>query len=94
MDKKEIIAYIKEKIIYENLELSEWGHELSDIKDDTSLISDDGLALDSVDLLDIFVAVQQKYGIELGNITKEMMEEHCRTPLTLAELVINNLGGN
>ncbi|OKB66489.1 hypothetical protein BHU62_11455 [Serratia marcescens] len=92
MNKNEIITNIKEKIIFEDLELSEWGHELSDIKDDTLLLSEEGLALDSVDVLDIFVGIQKEYGIDLGTITKELMEKHCQSPLTLAELVIDKCG--
>ena len=91
MDKKEVVDYIKEQIIYGGLELSELGHKLEDITDDTALISEDGLSLDSIDVLDIFVGIQRKYNLELGEITKEMMDEYCRTPLTLADLVIDKL---
>ncbi|QJW54936.1 hypothetical protein HL670_01818 [Serratia plymuthica] len=92
MNINEVISHIKEKIIFEDLDLSEWGHELSDIKDDTLLLSEEGLALDSVDVLDIFVGIQKEYSIDLGEITKELMEKHCQSPLTLAELVINKCG--
>ncbi|MFN3018644.1 phosphopantetheine-binding protein [Vibrio coralliilyticus] len=89
MNKNEIVAHIKEKIIFEDLELSEWGHQLRDIKDDTPLLAEEGLALDSVDVLDIFVSIQKEYSIDLGEITKELMETHCQSPLTLAELVMD-----
>lgn len=92
MNINEVISHIKEKIIFEDLDLSEWGHELSDIKDDTLLLSEEGLALDSVDVLDIFVGIKKEYSIDLGEITKELMEKHCQSPLTLAELVINKCG--
>ncbi|BEM28983.1 hypothetical protein IM817_17005 [Serratia marcescens] len=92
MNRNEIITNIKEKIIFEDLELSEWGHQLSDIKDDTLLLSEEGLALDSVDVLDIFVGIQKEYDIDLGAITKELMEKHCQSPLTLTELVIDKCG--
>ncbi|VEI20175.1 acyl carrier protein [Serratia plymuthica] len=92
MNRNEVITNIKEKIIFEDLELSEWGHELLDIKDDTLLLSEEGLALDSVDVLDIFVGIQKEYGIDLGEITKELMEKHCQSPLTLTELVIDKCG--
>lgn len=88
INKIEILNYIKEKIIFEDLDLSEWGHELLDIKDDIPLLSEEGLALDSVDVLDIFVGIQKEYKIDLGEITKELMEKHCQSPMTLTELVI------
>ncbi|MBF4280912.1 hypothetical protein EAY27_27950, partial [Vibrio anguillarum] len=69
MNKNEIVVHIKEKIIFEALELSEWGHQLLDIKDDTPLLAEEGLALDSVDVLDIFVSIQKEYSIDLGEIT-------------------------
>ena len=92
INKTDVITHIKEKIIFEDLELSEWGHELLDINDDTLLLSEDGLALDSVDVLDIFVGIQKEYKIDLGEITKELMEKYCQSPLTLAELVIERCG--
>ena len=57
-----------------------------DIGDDTLLFSDEGLGLDSIDALELGVALQKKYRLhfERGD---QRIREHFRSVRTLAELI-------
>jgi acyl carrier protein len=57
-----------------------------DIGDDTPLFSDDGLGLDSIDALELGVALQKKYQLKFAR-DNERMREHFRSVRTLADLV-------
>jgi acyl carrier protein len=57
-----------------------------DIGDDTLLFNDEGLGLDSIDALELGVALQKKYRLhfERGD---QRVREHFRSVRTLAELI-------
>jgi len=57
-----------------------------DIGDDTLLFNDDGLGLDSIDALELGVALQKKYRLhfERGD---QRIREHFRSVRTLADLI-------
>ena len=61
----------------------------ADIDDDTLLFADDGLGLDSIDALELGVALQKKYGLELTNVTKTE-GKHFYSVATLAKFVAEN----
>lgn len=48
--------------------------KISDIDDNCPLFSEDGLGLDSVDALELGLAVQKKYGIVLDAKTENLKE--------------------
>jgi acyl carrier protein len=58
----------------------------SDINSDEQLFGDDGLALDSIDALEIGVEIQKKYGVKI-NPGEEKIAEHFRTVRSLAKFV-------
>lgn len=58
----------------------------ADIGDDMPLFGDDGLALDSIDALELVLALKKKYGIVL-EANDEKSREHLRSVATLAALV-------
>ena len=58
----------------------------ADICDDTLLFADDGLGLDSIDALELVLALKKKYGIVL-EANDEKSREHLRSVATLAALV-------
>lgn len=58
----------------------------ADIGDDTQLFADDGLGLDSIDALELVLALKKKYGIVL-EANDEKSREHLRSVATLAALV-------
>ena len=57
-----------------------------DIGDDTLLFADDGLGLDSIDALELGVALQKKYRLKFER-GDQRIREHFRSVRTLAELI-------
>lgn len=60
-----------------------------EIGDDTLLFADDGLGLDSIDALELVLALKKKYGIVL-EANDDKSREHLRSVATLATLVESN----
>lgn len=82
---------IRKTIIFEGLELEEMGIQLADITDETLLFEAGGLALDSVDGLEIVAGIQREFGIKLENVDRAFMEARCSTVQKLTELVAEQL---
>lgn len=76
---------IKELII-NSLNLEDYSPD--DIKSGESLFND-GLGLDSIDALELGVALQKRYGIKMTNITKTE-SKHFYSVTTLAKFVAEN----
>ena len=58
----------------------------AEIGDDTLLFADDGLALDSIDALELVLALKKKYGVVL-EANDEQTRQHLRSVATLAALI-------
>lgn len=58
----------------------------SDIDPDEPLFGDQGLALDSIDALEIGVEIQKKYGVKIDP-EDERVTEHFRSVRSLAKFV-------
>lgn len=58
----------------------------NDIGDDTLLFADDGLGLDSIDALELVLALKKTYGIVL-EANDEKARQHLRSVATLAALI-------
>ena len=63
-------------------------YQTEDIASEESLFAD-GLGLDSIDALELGVALQKKYGLELTNVTKTE-GKHFYSVATLAKFVAEN----
>ena len=74
------------KIIIDCLNLED--HRPEDIDSDGPLFGD-GLGLDSIDALELGVALQKKYGLVLSNITKTD-GKHFYSVKTLLKFVVDN----
>lgn len=59
---------------------------LEDIGDDTLLFSESGLGLDSIDALELVLALKKKYGIVL-EANDEQARAHLASISTLAQLI-------
>ncbi len=62
----------------------------ADIDSNEPLFGDSGLALDSIDALEIGVAIQKKYGVKI-NPEDEHLSEHFRNVRSLAKFVSSML---
>jgi len=58
----------------------------AEIGDETLLFADDGLGLDSIDALELVLALKKKYGVVL-EANDEQTRQHLRSVATLAALV-------
>jgi acyl carrier protein len=74
------------KLIISSLNLEDYQPE--DITSEESLFAD-VLGLDSIDALELGVALQKKYGLELTSVTKTA-EKHFYSVATLAKFVAEN----
>ena len=74
------------KLIISSLNLEDYQPE--DITSEESLFAD-GLGLDSIDALELGVALQKKYGLEMSNVTKTE-GKHFYSVATLAKFVAEN----
>jgi len=78
----ELKEELKAKLI-EQLNLEDF--KVSDIKDNDLLFSDEGLALDSIDALEIIVLLEKEYGIKLEDPKKG--KDIMQSVQTLADLI-------
>ena len=83
----EIIFKIRKDILMDRLELGDLGVTLDSITPDSVLMDDSGLGLDSVDALDVLVAVQQIFGFTIETIDRAFIEDKCHTVRSLATYV-------
>lgn len=72
------------QLIIEALDLEDISPD--DIGDDTPLFADEGLGLDSIDALELGVALRKKYHLQLTKGDSQV-REHFRSLRTLAEFV-------
>lgn len=67
----DLVIQIKELII-DSLGLEDITTD--DIADDMALFGDDGLGLDSVDALELGLAIQKKFGLQMENDSSQLRE--------------------
>ncbi|TDQ57684.1 acyl carrier protein [Mesocricetibacter intestinalis] len=79
----ELEQHIKQLII-ESLALEDIS--LEDIADDLPLFSDEGLGLDSVDALELGLAVQKKFALQF-DAEQQNIREHFKSVATLASFI-------
>ena len=78
---KELLQELKTKIV-DTLSLADVDPEK--IGDDMSLFQD-GLGLDSIDVLELVILLEQDYGVKIDN--KELGEKVLRTPPSMEECI-------
>lgn len=78
-------------ILFGRLDLSELGFTRDQISGETPLFAAEGLNLDSVEALEIAVAVQQIFGFKIENLDRTFFEQHCATVGTLADYVCSRI---
>lgn len=81
----ELKEELKVKLI-EQLNLEDF--DASDIEDDDLLFGDEGLALDSIDALEIIVLLEKEYGIKLNDPKKG--KDIMQSIQTLADFIESN----
>ncbi|MFZ6863877.1 phosphopantetheine-binding protein [Undibacterium sp. Ji67W] len=89
--KHSILHYIKQELLLERLELAEMGFTLESISDDAFLLDESDLGLDSVDVLDLLVGVERKFGFKFEEINKNFIETTCHSLGQLTDYILNRL---
>lgn len=87
----DIAQVIREKILIGDLELEEMGFSIENLGDDVALMEDSGIALDSVDVLELVVGIQKYFGVEIKDVNADILQEHFRTIGTLSAFVLASL---
>ncbi|MGX2956655.1 phosphopantetheine-binding protein [Ursidibacter sp. B-7004-1] len=77
------------QLIIDSLALEDINVE--DIETDAPLFGDDGLGLDSVDALELGLAVQKTFGLQL-NSEQQNLREHFESVATLAQFIRSQQG--
>ncbi|QEH48538.1 phosphopantetheine-binding protein [Aggregatibacter actinomycetemcomitans] len=77
------------QLIIDSLALEDIGIE--DIDNDTVLFSDSGLGLDSVDALELGLAVQKTLGLQLDS-EQTQLRDHFASVATLAQFIRSQKG--
>ncbi|AHN71610.1 phosphopantetheine-binding protein [Aggregatibacter actinomycetemcomitans] len=77
------------QLIIDSLALEDIGIE--DIDNDTVLFSDSGLGLDSVDALELGLAVQKTFGLQLDS-EQTQLSDHFASVATLAQFIRSQKG--
>lgn len=86
----EVSHFVKQDLLLDRLQLGSSGVALQDLKDDTQLL-DEGLALDSVDALDLFVSVEKTFGIKAPDTDRAFLEKTCKDVQSLVSWIMENL---
>jgi acyl carrier protein len=83
---EQISLIIKRDLLLGQLGLGEPNMTADDLPDDTGLLGE-GLAIDSVDALDLLVSVEKTFGFKIPTIDNSFIEATCATIGTLANYV-------
>lgn len=79
------------QLIIDTLNLEETG--LDDIDTDAALFGEDGLGLDSIDALELGLAIKKRYGIVLS-AESDAVRQHFYSVATLAALIAGQNPGH
>jgi acyl carrier protein len=85
--RNDIMHYLINSLLLGRLELADAGYGPADFCEDTALLSNDGLNLDSVDALDLLVGIEKKYQLEPIEINGDFIEENCATIARVIDMV-------
>ena len=91
LQREDIFEFIVHNILLDRLELADEGYSSADFSEDTQMLSEEGLGLDSVDVLDLIIGVEKKYGFKPIEINSSYIEETCETIATVIDMVFSRL---
>jgi acyl carrier protein len=74
-------------LLLKRLELEETGLTAEQISEDSLLLDESGLGLDSVEALDLLIGVEKSFSLKIPNIDKTFIETTCHSVRTLADYV-------
>jgi len=87
-NQKELLKWVKEELIFKRLNLLDLGLSPDDIGDDTPLFQKEGLALDSVDGLELAVGIEQKLGLKVGKLKEDTAKTKFATARSICDYIL------
>ena len=87
IDRTEIMHYLINSLLLDRLELANDGYGPDDFSEETLLLSDEGLGLDSVDALDFLVGLEKKYQLKPIDMDKDFIKESCTSISRVLDMV-------
>ena len=81
-----VIDTIKQLLLV-RLELEETGLTVDQISEDTLLLDESGLGLDSVEALDLLIGVEKRFGLQIEGIDQSFIATTCHSVRSLAEYI-------
>jgi len=84
-----VVEFIRTALLLGSLDLA--GDVPAEEIDESTVLMGDGLDIDSVDSLDILVALEKKYGLTLPELDTPFVEQTCRSVGTLVDFVMDRL---
>lgn len=90
VSEREVINYIKHLLLV-RLELEDKGLRLEQVPDDQLLLDESGLGLHSLEILDLLVGLEQRYGPLVDEVDYRFMESICYSVRSLADFVVHQL---
>ncbi|KXO12887.1 hypothetical protein AKG98_4083 [Moritella sp. JT01] len=79
----EILLFLKQNILIDELEIVD---SIAEIDDNDQLVGS-GLALDSIEILDLVASIEKKYCIKFKNYSNEIIQKKMTSILQLAQFI-------
>jgi acyl carrier protein len=83
----DIFNFLVNTIFLDRLELADDGYSAADFSEETQILADDGLGLDSVDVLDLLVGIEKKFQFKPIEINSNFIDEVCASIGSLIDMV-------
>ena len=87
IERAEIMRYLVNSLLLDRLELANEGYSPGDFSEDTLILSDQGLGLDSVDALDFLVGIEKKYQLKPIDIDANFIKDSCASISRVIDMV-------
>lgn len=87
IERAEIMLYLVNSLLLDRLELANEGYSAGDFSEETLLLSDEGLGLDSVDAMDFLVGIEKKYQLKPIDIDGNFIQETCASISRVLDMV-------
>ncbi|MBZ9613151.1 MULTISPECIES: phosphopantetheine-binding protein [Rheinheimera] len=85
--RNEILDFVVNSIFLDRLELADDGYSAEDFSEETLILSEQGLGLDSVDVLDLLVGIEKKYQFKPIEIDSTFIDEVCASIGSVIDMV-------
>ncbi|WP_321335227.1 acyl carrier protein [Breoghania sp.] len=86
VQRTDVVNFIIKDLLFGQLDLGESGFKIDEL-DETTLLTEPPLSLDSVDTLELVVGVERQFVLPSQELAPEALRETCTSIGTLADFV-------